>query len=104
MHAATFAAAPKCSNATMQALSASFVVLIFFLPPVVEPAGKALSREIKVSTGNNSCQRTMVLLLFHPRFVNRRQPIQVSPQMSSRRIEVQLLHLARNRADLSIFH
>jgi hypothetical protein len=79
-------------------------VLIFFLPPLAEPASKALYREIKVSTGNNSRQRTMVLLLFHPRFVNRRQPIQVSPQMSSRRIEVQLLHSARNRAYLSVFN
>jgi hypothetical protein len=40
----------------MQALSASFVVLIFFLPPSVEPVRKVFSAENKVSTGNNSCQ------------------------------------------------
>src|SRR5271166_4294989 len=104
MYVTTFAAASESPNATTQAISASIVVPTFLLPSLVELVYKALRDEIRVSTGNNACQRTMILLLLYLPFVNRRQPIQISSQMSSRRVEVQLLHLARNRACLSVFY
>jgi len=70
--------------------------------PLVESAYKVSFSEIKVSAGNNSCQRTMVQLLF----IRACKPASANSNKSANALashRVQLLHLMRNRACLSIF-